>query len=75
MSNGQPWTRADRAQLRELVTRGHGDSEIARLMERDRTLIVKKRRELGLACGRDPADTAMIARMNMRQRRQEKRDG
>lgn len=69
MSNGRDWTDDDTAELRRLVARGDSDGDIAKAMGRGRTLIVRKRAEFNLEAGVSPEETAMVARINMRQQR------
>lgn len=66
MSNGRPWTGDDTARLRRLVASGMGDAEIAEEMDRDRTLIVRKRHEHRIPRGISVAMAAALARLRTR---------
>lgn len=68
MSNGRPWTADDLATLRRLARGGHSDREIAELLDRDRTAVVKKRHEHNIEPGRPSALTGIVARLNLRRK-------
>lgn len=60
------WSPSDTQDLRRLAAAGWDDATIGRHMQRDRTLIVRKRAEHGIERGQSAGLTAMIARINMR---------
>ncbi len=64
--NGRPWTEEDKSTLRRLVACGKTDTDIRETMNRTRTDICKKRKELHLAPGQSRIFTAMMARMHYR---------
>lgn len=66
MSNGRPWLPADTTELRRLAAAGWDDATIGRHMQRDRTLIVRKRAEHGIERGQSAGMTAIVARISLR---------
>lgn len=66
------WSSDDIGRLRRLVAAGWTDAQIGEQMGRDRDVIGRMRRDLGVAPGRPAGLGAMMARIN--RRRQEKRE-
>ncbi len=60
------WSKEDGDQLRRLVRAGHDDGAIGRQMNRDRWLIGRKRRAMGLEPGQTPIQTMMMCRLRTR---------
>lgn len=63
---GKPWSPDDTATLKRMAGAGYSDGEIAEHMKRDRDLIGRKRREMGICPGVSPALAMMMARINSR---------
>jgi len=66
--NGRAWTSDDTARLRRLARSGMDDEAIGDEMDRDRTLIVRKRQEHHIERGQSAVCTAIVARLNLRRR-------
>lgn len=66
MSNGRPWGAEDTATLRRMAEARYSDGEIARHMKRSRALVQRKRGDLKIPPGMQPALTMMMARLNAR---------
>lgn len=62
----RPWTPEDTGTLRRMARAGYSDAEIAAHIHRDRDVIGRKRRDMGIRAGISPALTAMMARINAR---------
>lgn len=63
---GRPWSPDDTSTLRRMACAGYSDAEIAAHIHRDRDVIGRKRRDMGICPGISPALTAMMARINAR---------
>lgn len=68
MSNGRPWTADDTATLRRMARAGYSDAEIGTHIGRDRQWVGRRRREMGITSGFNPALGAMVARWNIRRK-------